>query len=111
MTIQTDARPGRNEPCRCGSGRKYKHCCLAKDEKKDATARKKAAAEPEPAPSEEAPAATCARAEAKNRSAVEGGRLELDPRLRSALADATQGRWRLRDDVSDGTSAAASLRM
>lgn len=22
---------GRNEPCPCGSGRKYKHCCLAKD--------------------------------------------------------------------------------
>jgi hypothetical protein len=24
--------PGRNEPCPCGSGKKYKHCCLAKDE-------------------------------------------------------------------------------
>ncbi len=23
---------GRNEPCPCGSGRKYKHCCLEKDE-------------------------------------------------------------------------------
>ena len=23
---------GRNEPCPCGSGRKYKNCCLAKDE-------------------------------------------------------------------------------
>ena len=23
---------GRNDPCRCGSGRKYKKCCLAKDE-------------------------------------------------------------------------------
>lgn len=23
------AVPGRNEPCLCGSGRKYKHCCLA----------------------------------------------------------------------------------
>jgi predicted O-linked N-acetylglucosamine transferase (SPINDLY family) len=22
------ARPGRNEPCTCGSGRKFKHCCL-----------------------------------------------------------------------------------
>jgi hypothetical protein len=27
---------GRNDPCHCGSGRKYKHCCLDKDE---ATAR------------------------------------------------------------------------
>lgn len=25
-------RPGRNEPCHCGSGRKYKKCCLANDE-------------------------------------------------------------------------------
>ncbi len=24
--------PGRNEPCHCGSGKKYKKCCLAKDE-------------------------------------------------------------------------------
>jgi SEC-C motif-containing protein len=23
-------KPGRNEPCPCGSGKKYKHCCLAK---------------------------------------------------------------------------------
>jgi hypothetical protein len=25
------ARVGRNEPCPCGSGKKYKHCCLTKD--------------------------------------------------------------------------------
>ena len=25
------ARTGRNEPCPCGSGKKYKHCCLEKD--------------------------------------------------------------------------------
>ncbi|MCM8595381.1 tetratricopeptide repeat protein [Accumulibacter sp.] len=24
-------KPGRNDPCPCGSGRKYKHCCLAGD--------------------------------------------------------------------------------
>lgn len=23
--------PGRNDPCHCGSGRKYKHCCQARD--------------------------------------------------------------------------------
>jgi SEC-C motif len=45
MTDPTRARPGRNEPCHCGSGRKYKHCCLAKDEELDAAARAKAAAE------------------------------------------------------------------
>jgi preprotein translocase subunit SecA len=25
--------PGRNEPCPCGSGKKYKQCCLNKDKK------------------------------------------------------------------------------
>src|SRR3954452_14300705 len=53
MTIQTGARPGRNEPCHCGSGRKYKHCCLAKDESAASAARAKAVVEeptqPEPA--------------------------------------------------------------
>jgi len=28
------ARVGRNEPCPCGSGRKYKHCCLSKDQER-----------------------------------------------------------------------------
>lgn len=26
------AKPGRNDPCRCGSGHKYKKCCLPKDD-------------------------------------------------------------------------------
>ena len=42
-------RPGRNDPCHCGSGKKYKHCCLAKDEERErdarATAAEQAAAE------------------------------------------------------------------
>jgi hypothetical protein len=42
--VLTGPPPGRNEPCYCGSGRKYKHCHLAKDEEKAAEARKKAAA-------------------------------------------------------------------
>lgn len=25
--VKAAARPGRNEPCPCGSGRKFKHCC------------------------------------------------------------------------------------
>jgi tetratricopeptide (TPR) repeat protein len=25
-------KTGRNDPCPCGSGKKYKHCCLKKDE-------------------------------------------------------------------------------
>jgi hypothetical protein len=36
---------GRNEPCHCGSGKKYKQCCLDKDEAAAREARAKAAAE------------------------------------------------------------------
>jgi hypothetical protein len=28
------AKTGRNDPCPCGSGKKHKHCCLAKDEER-----------------------------------------------------------------------------
>jgi tetratricopeptide (TPR) repeat protein len=37
------AKVGRNDPCPCGSGKKYKRCCLEKDE---AAARALAAARP-----------------------------------------------------------------
>src|ERR1700730_5389773 len=37
------AKPGRNDPCPCGSGKKYKRCCLEKDE---AAVRKLALATP-----------------------------------------------------------------
>jgi hypothetical protein len=43
MTSSTNPRPGRNEPCHCGSGRKYKQCCLPKDEAEAAKARAAAA--------------------------------------------------------------------
>jgi preprotein translocase subunit SecA len=34
-TIKSETKDiGRNDPCPCGSGKKYKHCCLKKDEKK-----------------------------------------------------------------------------
>jgi hypothetical protein len=32
---------GRNHPCHCGSGKKYKKCCQAKDEAKEHTALEK----------------------------------------------------------------------
>ena len=32
MTDTTVHDLGRNDACHCGSGRKYKHCCLDKDE-------------------------------------------------------------------------------
>ena len=31
-------KPGRNDPCPCGSGRKYKNCCMRKDQKGGAAA-------------------------------------------------------------------------
>ncbi|MFH0903365.1 MAG: SEC-C metal-binding domain-containing protein, partial [Pseudomonadota bacterium] len=31
-------KPGRNEPCHCGSGRKYKQCCLDRDRDRDSAA-------------------------------------------------------------------------
>jgi hypothetical protein len=48
---------GRNDPCHCGSGRKYKQCCLSKDEETARVERAKAAAEA-PAPAADAPQPT-----------------------------------------------------
>jgi hypothetical protein len=49
MIAPTTARPGRNELCHCGSGRKYKHCCLEKDNAQAAAARSEASAQAEAA--------------------------------------------------------------
>src|SRR5436305_11917261 len=43
MTATTIGRPGRNEACHCGSGRKYKQCCLEKDNAAASAVRKAAA--------------------------------------------------------------------
>jgi hypothetical protein len=45
INAPTAAKPGRNEPCHCGSGRKYKQCCLGNDEARATAARAKAAAD------------------------------------------------------------------
>jgi hypothetical protein len=42
---QNRLKTGRNEPCPCGSGRKYKKCHLAADEKAESEVMTKAAAE------------------------------------------------------------------
>jgi hypothetical protein len=55
MNPTTTSRPGRNDPCHCGSGRKYKQCCLQKDEAAARDARAKTADE---APGPAAPVAT-----------------------------------------------------
>lgn len=65
--------PGRNDPCYCGSGKKYKKCCLSKDER----AGVKNSAEPD-----EIPAA------AQSGKGREAQKHELDP-----LVEAWQARW------------------
>jgi hypothetical protein len=45
---------GRNDPCHCGSGKKYKQCHLAQDEAAERDARAKAA-DAAPAPAAEEP--------------------------------------------------------
>ena len=42
MPNRTADRPGRNDRCHCGSGKKYKRCCLGKDELAEREARTKA---------------------------------------------------------------------
>jgi len=34
QSMQLNSQAGRNDPCPCGSGKKYKKCCLSKDEEK-----------------------------------------------------------------------------
>ncbi|MDP9013551.1 MAG: SEC-C metal-binding domain-containing protein [Pseudomonadota bacterium] len=41
----TKAKIGRNDPCHCGSGQKYKRCCLEKDQRTESAVLAQAAAE------------------------------------------------------------------
>ena len=93
MNKTTVVRPGRNEPCHCGSGRKYKQCCLDKDESEARIAHAKAAAEaPESSP-DAAARVSPAGTETHDTAAVEG----IPYARRSpARADASQGRRKLR---------------
>ncbi|HEY7515459.1 MAG TPA: SEC-C metal-binding domain-containing protein [Vicinamibacteria bacterium] len=52
MEGPTGKELGRNDPCHCGSGKKYKNCHLGKDEEAARAARAKAA-EAAPAPAAE----------------------------------------------------------
>ena len=55
-------RPGRNDPCHCGSGKKYKRCCLEKDQAAEREARAEAAADSSPPVPEEQTAEDAAAA-------------------------------------------------
>jgi hypothetical protein len=37
--VRKQPKPGRNDPCHCGSGRKYRKFCLAADKTREARAR------------------------------------------------------------------------
>jgi hypothetical protein len=63
---------GRNDPCHCGSGRKYKVCCLDKDEAAAREARQKALSEA-PAPSAEEGKLTKAPPRHQTRQPWKGG--------------------------------------
>ena len=84
------AKPGRNDPCHCGSGNKYKKCCLGKDE----------AAERE--------AMTEVRARRGDRAA--GRRLQVQE-LKAAMAARLAGAENLDDDdtLTDESNAVIDL--
>jgi hypothetical protein len=85
---ETTRTPGRNEPCHCGSGRKYKQCCLEKDEAaaREARAQARDSTETPAAPAEaherhrEAPARPATRQPWKRSQNVRGGPRFTAPR-------------------------------
>ena len=60
---------GRNDPCHCGSGKKYKSCCLAKDEAKEREARVQEAEAAASAPPPDAATPAAARKEPRRAEA------------------------------------------
>jgi len=83
------AKPGRNDPCPCGSGKKYKKCCLAKEE----------AAERE----------QLAEAEAKRAESTAAHRLHLQE-MRAAIAERLSGALEADEDaLTIASNAAADL--
>lgn len=69
-------RPGRNDPCHCGSGKKYKKC----HEAEDAAAESKAlAAQAAAAETQAEPARAPARAKGGKRPAATAGPRPKDP--------------------------------
>jgi hypothetical protein len=67
MTATTIQHLGRNDPCHCGSGRKYKHCCLDKDQADARAGRARAEADAPAETNADSPADSPATAAAKQR--------------------------------------------
>jgi len=80
----TAERPGRNDPCHCGSGRKYKQCCLDKDEAAVRAARAKTA-EAAGAPAASAVFARAARTAASSLSRQHCLYLRPEPQWQGSL--------------------------
>jgi tetratricopeptide (TPR) repeat protein len=76
------AKIGRNDPCPCGSGKKYKQCCLAKDE---------AAALAASPPAETKQSRRHARAEALAEMAAEYAAAEELAEASNAVVDMVHG--------------------
>ena len=73
MDTEIRKAPGRNDPCPCGSGKKYKNCHLDKDEAAARAARAKALAEEKAAPAPEGGAPAAAGGQALPRGKGHGG--------------------------------------
>jgi hypothetical protein len=83
--LTTVAKPRRNDPCPCGSGKKYKKCCLAKDEaqKRDELAKEQVRRE-------------------------ERLRLDVD-QMKAALAESLARAWHGDDDLAAASHAVVEL--
>ena len=75
MTTKT---VGRNDPCPCGSGKKYKHCCMHKDREAERAAKLQAASPAPIEPPPEEPSVDISKEEAIVPDAVESEQ-EIDP--------------------------------
>ena len=83
------AKPGRNDPCPCGSGAKYKKCCLAKEE---ALAREQVA-----------------KAEAERTERAARHRLQLREMAAAIAARLTDAADTNEDELTTASNAAADL--
>jgi hypothetical protein len=75
VTYVGEDRPGRNDPCSCGSGKKYKKCCEAEDDTKASAARRRAASIQHYSYDEISPEVEALRQKAEARQAVVRRRL------------------------------------
>jgi hypothetical protein len=88
------SRPGRNEPCQCGSGKKYKHCCLSKDEAADQKAREKREKADKAAAARAEKAAKKAGDDAGEKSGEKSGEKVAEPAQRRPPRPAAEQPWK-----------------